>query len=314
MANPDQTTAPAPVPAPQAGPMAIVHRHRLRRTMISSARRRRRQTAPAPRAGPMDIAALRLRLHRAMMVARLRRPQAVMTAHRRHRDNKHAREPMTIVSQPRAMEDEPVAPADIPSLSASGDESDELDLRQCRQILAGDNQACAELFKRHEPRVARLMWRFTRDRGTQAELVHEVFVQVYLSLPRFRPHRAPFEHWVFRLATRVGYQFWKTQARRRRMQPLGEIDPAVATVTDQTNPAAAAETLHRLLAQLPSADRLVLTLMYFEDCSMKEIARHAGWNETLVKMRAYRARKRLKRIIEQNQMTELLTGISHGTT
>jgi len=158
------------------------------------------------------------------------------------------------------------------------------------------------------------MWRFTRDRGTQAELVHEVFVQVYLSLPRFRPHRAPFEHWLFRIATRVGYQFWKSQARRQRMQPLGEFDPAAASATDQTNPAAAAETLHRLLAQLPSADRLVLTLMYFEDCSMKKIARRAGWNETLVKMRAYRARKRLKRIIEQNQMTEYLTGISHGTT
>jgi DNA-directed RNA polymerase specialized sigma24 family protein len=54
--------------------------------------------------------------------------------------------------------------------------------------------------------------------------------------------------------------------------------------------------------------------MYFEDCSMKEIARRTGWNETLVKMRAYRARKRLKRIIEQNRMTEFLTGISHGTT
>jgi len=220
---------------------------------------------------------------------------------------------MTIVSQPRGMEDERVALAEMPSLSAGGKESDELDLLQCRQVLAGDNQACADLFKRHEARIARLMWRFTRDRGTQAELVHEVFVQVYLSLPRFRPHRAPFEHWLFRIATRVGYQFWKAQARRRRMLPLDDFDPAAATAADRIDPTAAAETLHRLLAQLPSADRLVLTLMYFEDCSMKEIARRTGWNETLVKMRAYRARQRLKRIIEQNQMTEFLTGISHGT-
>jgi len=221
---------------------------------------------------------------------------------------------MTIVSQPRGMEDERVPTANMPSPPAGADESDELDVLQCKQVLAGDNQACAQLFKRHEARVARLMWRFTRDRGTQAELVHEVFVQVYLSLPRFRPHRAPFEHWLFRIATRVGYQFWKAQARRRLMRPLDDFDPAAATAADRIDPAAAAQTLHRLLAQLPSADRLVLTLMYFEDCSMKEIARRAGWNVTLVKMRAYRARKRLKRIIEQNQMTEFLTGISHGTT
>jgi len=267
----------------------------------------------APQVGPM-AAELRHRLRRAMMAARLRHRRAAITDHRRRRrDNKLGPKPMTIVSQPRWMEDERVAPADMPSLSAGPDASDELDLRQCRQVLGGDNQACAELFKRHEARIARLMWRFTRDRGTQAELVHEVFVQVYLSLARFRPRRAPFEHWLFRIATRVGYQFWKAQARRRRMQPL-EFDLSAAAAPDRIDPAAAAETLHRLLAELPSADRLVLTLMYFEDCSIKEIARRAGWNETIVKMRAYRARKRLKRIIEQNQMTEFLTGISHGTT
>jgi RNA polymerase sigma-70 factor (ECF subfamily) len=92
------------------------------------------------------------------------------------------------------------------------------------------------------------------------------------------------------------------------------LDPAAARQTDQIEPAEAAELLHKLLAQLPPADRLVLTLMYFEEASIEEIARRSGWNKAMVKMRAYRARGRLRRIIEDRNLTEFFTGIGHGTT
>src|ERR1700753_2841821 len=89
-------------------------------------------------------------------------------------------------------------------------EIDSADRLQCQQCQGGDNDACAQLLKRHEKRIAKLMWRFSRDRGAHAELVQEVMVQVSLSLPRYKPAGVPFEHWVARIATRVGYQFWKS--------------------------------------------------------------------------------------------------------
>jgi len=191
---------------------------------------------------------------------------------------------------------------------------DASDWRECQNCLAGDNNACTALFKRYERRIAHLMWRFTRDRNVQAELVQEVFVQAYLSLRRYKPGAAPFEHWLVTIATRVGYQFWRSQARRSRTQPIEGLDIPAARQIDQIEPAEAAESLHKLLALLPAADRLVLTLMYFEESSIEEIARRAGWNKAIVKMRAYRARRRLRRIIEERNMTEFFTGISHGTT
>jgi RNA polymerase sigma-70 factor (ECF subfamily) len=211
------------------------------------------------------------------------------------------------------MQDDGVAVADLPSAPGSEEEAHDLDLRLCRQSVAGDTRACGELLKRHEPHIGRLMWRFTRNRLEHVELVQEAMVQVYLSLPNFRPRKAPFQHWVMRIATRTGYQFWKSQRRRRRMQPLENVDPPASTALDSIDASAAAAALHNLLAQLPPADRLVLTLMYFEQCTLCEIAQQAGWNEAIVKMRAYRARKRLRTLIEENKMTEFLTGISHGT-
>jgi len=57
---------------------------------------------------------------------------------------------------------------------AAGDRLDEQDWQLCRDCVAGDGEACRRLFKRHEPRIAHQMWRFSRDRVTHGELVQEV--------------------------------------------------------------------------------------------------------------------------------------------
>jgi RNA polymerase sigma-70 factor (ECF subfamily) len=153
------------------------------------------------------------------------------------------------------------------------------------------------------------MWRFSRDRATHAELVQEVFVQAYLSLHRYRPTTVPMEHWLVRIATRVGYRFWKQQARKQKTEPLDLDIPAPASGADDA--AEAAATLHRLLALLPAADRLVLTFRYFDDCSISEISDRTGWNPTMVKMRLYRARNRLRKMIERGNLKDVL-GVNHG--
>jgi RNA polymerase sigma-70 factor, ECF subfamily len=64
--------------------------------------------------------------------------------------------------------------------------------------------------------------------------------------------------------------------------------------------------LNALLARLAPQDRLVLTLAYLEDCSMKEIAEQTGSTEDAVKMRAYRARNLLRQIAEREHLLEAL--------
>lgn len=189
---------------------------------------------------------------------------------------------------------------------------DNADARQCQGCLAGDADACASLLKRHEPAIARQMWRFTRDRNTQAELVQDVLVEVYLSLHRYRPGKMPFDHWLGRIATRVGFRFWKRQSRRRQHVSLEKVD--VPAATDRPPDQTAAELLHDLLGQLGVKDRLVLTLVYFEQCSMLEIAMRTGWTSAMVKMRASRARRRLKALIVKNHLMDSLLEAAHGRT
>jgi RNA polymerase sigma-70 factor (ECF subfamily) len=149
------------------------------------------------------------------------------------------------------------------------------------------------------------MWRFSRDPNVCEELVQEVFVEAYLSLKSFRGE-APFLHWLRRIGSRVGYRFWKEQARAKSTVPLGDFDAIELEAADAVDPSVAAEVLHSLLARLPQAERLVLTLMYFEQCSTKEIAERMGWTRAMVKMRAFRARRKLKTIAETEDLLEKL--------
>ena len=150
------------------------------------------------------------------------------------------------------------------------------------------------------PDVFRQMWRFTRDPGVQDELVQEVFIEVYRSLRNFKG-RAPFLHWVRRIATRVGYRYWKQQARDKRLREAIESRPIdMQSSPESHEPSEAAERLHNLLGRLDPKDRLVLTLMYFEECDGREIAERTGWSATLVRVRAHRARQRLRKLLEES--------------
>lgn len=72
--------------------------------------------------------------------------------------------------------------------------------------------------------------------------------------------------------------------------------------TDSMSPRQAAELVHMLLSKLPHRDRLVLTLRYLEQCSVEETARRTGWSISLVKVQTYRAKQKLKKLLENTDI------------
>ena len=181
------------------------------------------------------------------------------------------------------------------------DHKDQVDIQAS---LQGNEEAFARLVRRYEFQIAARMKRFTRDKHELEELVQDVFVEAYLNLGTFKG-RAPFLHWLRKIATRTGYRYWKGRDRERRMRAaLVEHAPLVAANPEDQTPSEAAEALYQIMELLSPRDRLVLSLYYFEESSTKEIAELTGWTRTLVKVRMHRARKKLKTLLEEASYEE----------
>ena len=154
----------------------------------------------------------------------------------------------------------------------------------------GDEGAFATLVRAHERRVFRLAGRFFRRREDVEEVAQETFLLAWRKLDGYRA-AAPFEHWLTRVCLNCCYQ------RLRRLRPPADELPAELPGT-APDPAARLE-VERLLQRLPPADRFVLLLLDGEGWSVEEIARRLGWTTVNVKVRAHRARKRLRRVLEE---------------
>jgi RNA polymerase sigma-70 factor, ECF subfamily len=178
---------------------------------------------------------------------------------------------------------------------------------------SGDGEAYVRIIHRYQDLLARRMLRFSRDARVIEELVHDSFVEAYFSLPRYRGD-APLEHFLQRIATRVGYRYWKRRSREPMAAAVASIEEQVA---DPRGTAANAaydqqEEVAVLLEKLPPRDRLVLTLLYIESRTIAEAAALAGWSQTMVKVQAHRARKKFRQLLEASPHRDAFAGDSDG--
>jgi len=136
------------------------------------------------------------------------------------------------------------------------------------------------------------------------DIVQEIWLKAFNKLSSFRGD-APFEHWLMRLAVRTCYDFLRGHQRNRESSFTDLTEPesdwlerfVTAPESASENADAAKQLVARLLEQMSPAGRLIITLLEIEDRSVKEIAGLTGWSVPLVKVRAFRARAEMKKLL-----------------
>lgn len=155
----------------------------------------------------------------------------------------------------------------------------------------GEEGAFAELVRLHQRRVFRLAGRFFRRREEVEDAAQQTFLTAWRKLDTYKA-KAPFEHWLTRVCLNCCYE----ELRRRRATEV-ELDREITAPASDPN---ARLDVARLLAHLPAQDRFVLQLMHGEGWSTAEIAERLGWTRANVKVRAHRARKKLRKLLEED--------------
>jgi RNA polymerase sigma-70 factor (ECF subfamily) len=168
--------------------------------------------------------------------------------------------------------------------------------------LRHDDEAARELVRHLYPLVAKVVHGHRPRRTPEEDLCQMIFIKVFQNLSRFSG-KVPLEHWVSRIAVNTCLnQIASEKARPElRQADLSVEEEAVvndlATSPEELAPdrsLAARELVEHLLETLKPAERLVIDLLYLQGRSVEEIRTLTGWSAPLVKIRAFRARQKMK--------------------
>jgi RNA polymerase sigma-70 factor (ECF subfamily) len=193
--------------------------------------------------------------------------------------------------------------------------TESFDVRDCLQrVRAGDMPSAHALIGHLHPLVRRMVRNHLPRRESEEDLMQDVFLKLLQKLDSYEERQGiPFEHWVSRLTVRTCLDALRAEKARPewRMADLSEgetewldylLNRQATAPSDHAADAGAVVT--RLLALLSPPDRLVLTLLDLEERSTQEIAQMTGWTRPMVKMRAMRARHKLRLIARELNMTD----------
>ncbi|MBI3882246.1 MAG: sigma-70 family RNA polymerase sigma factor [Verrucomicrobia bacterium] len=139
-------------------------------------------------------------------------------------------------------------------------------------------------------------------RTAEEDLAQEVFMKFFERV-RSYDGRAPLKHWVSRLAVNVCLDHLRAERRRPELRwaDLTETESDVldATLASQAAPVAnavdAGEVVDKLLETLSPDDRLVIQMLDLEGRSSPEIEALTGWSRVAIRVRAFRARRKLRK-------------------
>lgn len=155
------------------------------------------------------------------------------------------------------------------------DGEDDSDDALVKRAGRGDRNAASRLIARHSPKILAVCIRMLGDRASAEDCAQETFLKLWRSADRWRPGRAKFETWLYRVATNACID----RIRRRRPETAAEETPDYADFADgapladdQLVAAERRATLDAALDRLPERQRLAVVLCHFEEMSCADAA------------------------------------------
>jgi len=176
-------------------------------------------------------------------------------------------------------------------------------------ILNGDASAFAVLVDRYKDLVYTLTLRMMKHREEAEEAAQDTFIKVYKSLNKFKGD-SKFSTWIYRVAYNTCLDRLKKNKRQQYTVAINEYtEHQVKTLDnalDQIEAKEREQAIQDCLSLLPSEDSFLLTLYYFEELSLDEIAKIVGLKPNNVKVKLFRSRKKLATILKEKLDNEII--------
>ena len=204
---------------------------------------------------------------------------------------------------------------------ASGPRVDESDC--IRRAQQGDVGAFEELVRAHQKRVLGIVAGILRWSEDIEDIAQQVFLKVFLALRRF-DGRSSFSTWVYKITVNETYDYLRKKKARKLVyeadlsvdqeERLGQKPPEEPTRA-ALDRAEARQAVERLLSELAPDERLMIVLKEVEGYSVEEISQALSMNPNTVKVRMFRARRRLSELYRRRyEQPRRLVASANGRT
>jgi RNA polymerase sigma-70 factor (ECF subfamily) len=168
----------------------------------------------------------------------------------------------------------------------------------------GDEGALGELYRHYVDAIYRYMFYRSGDKMVAEDLTAEVFTNMISSMPNYQDWGLPFGAWLFRIARARLADYWRGIERREKYQAALTEDIARTLAQPLTRDPFRYEVLETAFTYLTDAEREALLLRFVEDLSNREIALVIHSNENAVKVKIFRALKKLRRILSERAQAD----------
>ena len=181
------------------------------------------------------------------------------------------------------------------------------DAKIIAQVIEGNVNAFETLMNRYRDMVLKIVKKRVPFSNLE-ETAQDVFIRAYQSLPTFKG-KSNFSQWISSIAVKTCYDYWRKAYRSQEvsMSSLSEqhqnwleeavSDPSESSLDEKVVQKEGQELLDWALGQMSPEDRMVLELVYLEGLSGKEAANILGWSLANVKIRSFRSRRKLEKLL-----------------
>lgn len=173
-----------------------------------------------------------------------------------------------------------------------------------------DETAFAEIVRRFSPRVFRFAARFFHRHSLVEEAAQEVFLKIFTQITSF-DGRGSLEGWITRITINTCINLLRSAKRQPELTISDLTDDETTWLENKIYSASATQhqdaeqkliatdLINRVMETLPPEDKLVLMMVDGEGASIKEVAAMTGWGESKVKVKAFRARRRMREAVRK---------------
>lgn len=177
------------------------------------------------------------------------------------------------------------------------------------KIIAGDTKAFAVLVDRYKDLVFTLALRMLKNREEAEELAQDTFIKVFKSINKFKGD-SKFSTWIYRITYNSCLDVLKKYKQEYKLDPIDEYTERQLVTFENAFDALAdkeqRQTIETCLQKLPEEDGFLLTLYYFEEQSIDEIAKIVGLTTNNVKVKLFRSRKKLAYLLKDSLEPEII--------